>query len=98
MGESFRQGNLHLSIFYHFYLVNNISNPFFYGLFDQALRKELRKVAAELVILTIVHRSRIYDYGNLLFSSYLLSTLPSFLPVIITVTETRENNRGVFIA
>ncbi|XP_022330772.2 phe13-bombesin receptor-like [Crassostrea virginica] len=30
--------------FYHFYLVNNISNPFFYGLFDQALRKELRKV------------------------------------------------------
>lgn len=28
---------------YHLYLVNNISNPFFYGLFDRALRKELRK-------------------------------------------------------
>ncbi|XP_061181593.1 neuromedin-U receptor 2-like [Saccostrea echinata] len=29
---------------YRFYLVNNISNPFFYGLFDRALRKELRKI------------------------------------------------------
>lgn len=28
---------------YRLYLVNNISNPFFYGLFDRAMRKELRK-------------------------------------------------------
>ncbi|XP_048731244.1 phe13-bombesin receptor-like [Ostrea edulis] len=33
----------HYLFLYRLYLVNNISNPFFYGLFDRTLRKELRK-------------------------------------------------------